>query len=95
MSQENVEVFRRAFEAWNAGDMDAFRELYDPDAILRSLGGLAGARAFRRSGRGHAAEWAHVREALDADTVEPISDFIDAGDRVAVRQTWRGVGHGP
>ena len=25
------------FEAWNAGDMDAFRELYDPDAIMRWL----------------------------------------------------------
>jgi ketosteroid isomerase-like protein len=35
MSQENVEVFRALFEAWNAGDMDAFRELYDPDVIMR------------------------------------------------------------
>ena len=35
MSQENMEVVRRSFEAWNAGDMDAFRELYDPDAIMR------------------------------------------------------------
>ena len=35
MSQENVEIVRAAFEAWNAGDMDAFRELYDPDVIVR------------------------------------------------------------
>jgi ketosteroid isomerase-like protein len=35
MSQENVEVGRRAFAAWNAGDMDAFRELYDPEIIVR------------------------------------------------------------
>jgi ketosteroid isomerase-like protein len=35
MSQENVEIVRASFEAWNAGDMDAFRELYDPDVILR------------------------------------------------------------
>ena len=35
MSQENVEIVRAAFEAWNAGDMDAFRDVYDPDAILR------------------------------------------------------------
>ena len=27
--------------------------------------------------------------------MEPISDFIDAGDRVAVRHTWRVAGHGP
>jgi ketosteroid isomerase-like protein len=35
MSQENVEVVRAGFEAWNAGDMDALRELYDADAIMR------------------------------------------------------------
>jgi hypothetical protein len=37
MSQENVEVVRRAFAAWNAGDMDAFRELHDPDVILQTV----------------------------------------------------------
>jgi ketosteroid isomerase-like protein len=35
MSQENVEVVRAVFGAWNAGDMDALRELYHPDAVLR------------------------------------------------------------
>ena len=33
MSQENVEVVRATFEAWNAGDMDAIREQYDPGVI--------------------------------------------------------------
>ena len=35
MSQENVEVAKASFEAWNAGDMDALRELYHPDVIAR------------------------------------------------------------
>jgi ketosteroid isomerase-like protein len=35
MSQENVEVVRAVYSAWNAGDMDALRELYDPDVIMR------------------------------------------------------------
>ena len=39
MSQENVEIVRAMFEAWNAGDMDAFREMYDPDAIMRPVEG--------------------------------------------------------
>ena len=40
MSQENVEVVRAAYEAYNARDMDAFRELYDPGAIIvRGLDG--------------------------------------------------------
>ena len=36
MSQENVEVVRRTFAAWNAGDMDALRELHDPDVFVRA-----------------------------------------------------------
>ena len=33
MSQGNVEIARQAIEAWNAGDMDALRALYDPEAV--------------------------------------------------------------
>ena len=32
MSQENVEIVRRAYEAWNAADMEALREFYEPSA---------------------------------------------------------------
>jgi len=94
VSRENVEVVRAVYETWNAGDMDAFSEMYDPDAILRSPEGwpepgpFVGREAIMR-------EWEHVREAWNADVVEPISDFIDAGDRVAVRHTWRVAGRGP
>jgi ketosteroid isomerase-like protein len=94
MSRENVEVVQRAIEAWNAGDMDAFRELCDPDIIMRTPEGwpepgpFVGREAVMR-------EWYQVREAWDEDAVEPISDFIDVGDRVLVRQIWRAVGQGP
>jgi ketosteroid isomerase-like protein len=37
MSQENVEIVRRQFEAWNAGDMDAFRELCDPEVVMHHV----------------------------------------------------------
>ena len=36
MSQENVEIVRRGFEAWNAGEMERLAELYDPDVIMRA-----------------------------------------------------------
>jgi ketosteroid isomerase-like protein len=94
MSQENVEVAKAAIEAWNARDMDAFRDLCDPDIVVRpperwpEPGPFVGREAVMR-------EWHQTRETWDADIVEPISDFIDAGDRVAVRQIWRGVGQGP
>jgi ketosteroid isomerase-like protein len=94
MSLENVKVAKAAFDAWNAGDMDAFRELCDPEIIVRpperwpEPGPFVGREAVMR-------EWEQTRETWDADIVEPISDFIDAGDRVVVRQIWRGVGRGP
>jgi ketosteroid isomerase-like protein len=37
MSQENVEIVRAHFAAWNEGDMDAVRELYDPDVVVRTV----------------------------------------------------------
>jgi ketosteroid isomerase-like protein len=94
MSQENIDVARAVFAAWNAGDMDAVRELYDPEVIVRSLEGwpepgpYVGRDAVMR-------QWEQQRETFAADAVEPIGDFIDAGDRVVVRQVWRGAGHGP
>jgi ketosteroid isomerase-like protein len=94
MSQKNVDVVRAGVAAWNAGDMDALRELYDPDIILRmpegwpEPGPFVGRDAVMRQIEG-------MRETWDADAVVPISDFIDAGDRVVVRYSWRGAGHGP
>ncbi len=94
MSQENVKVARAVFEAWNAGDMDAVRELYDPDLIVRmpegwpEPGPFVGREAVMR-------QWEQQRETWDADDLQLISHSIDVGDRVAVRFIWRGAGHGP
>jgi|SRR5215207_453134 len=35
MSQETVEVVRGSFEAWNAGDMDAWSSFLAPDVVWR------------------------------------------------------------
>ena len=40
-------------------------------------------------------QWEQLRETWDADALEPVSDFIDAADRVVVRFIWRGAGYGP
>ena len=94
MSQENVEVVRASFVAWNAGDMDAFRELYDTDAILRTVEGWPEPGPYV----GREAVWREIeqlRDSWDADAFEQVSDFIDVGDRVAVRFIWRSEGRGP
>ena len=93
MSQENVEVARAVTAAWNAGDMDALRDLYDPDVMVRTAeawpepGPFVGVEAVLR-------EFGRYLETMDASAFELIS-LIDAGDRVVVRQVWRGVSHGP
>ena len=93
MSQENVEIVKAAVKAWNASDMDAFREMYDPDVVLRAVedwpepGPYVGRDAVMGL-------FVQAREAWDSEAVEPIS-FIDAGDRVVLRYIWRAVGHGP
>jgi ketosteroid isomerase-like protein len=95
MSEENVEIVQASFEAWNAGDMDAFRELHHPDAVLRMAeawpepGPYLGRDAVMR-------EYKQLRDTWKrGDTSELIGDFIDVGDRVVARFIWRGTGHGP
>ena len=94
MSQENVELTRAFFEAWNAGDMNAVRESYDPHVVVRYVEGwpeglepVMGREAVMR-------QWEQQREAFDADTAEPV-EIIDLGDRVVVRFIWSAVGSGP
>ena len=89
-----METVRANFEAWNAGDMDAVRELYDPDAIMRPPEGWPEPGPF--VGREEVMrEREQLRETFDADALSPIGDFIDAGGRVVVRLIWRGAGRGP
>jgi ketosteroid isomerase-like protein len=94
MSQENVEVVRAVYETWNAGDMDALREMYDPDVIMRMPEGWPEPGPYV----GREAVWREIeqlRDTWDADAFEQVSDFIDVGDRVAVRYIWRSEGRGP
>jgi ketosteroid isomerase-like protein len=88
MSQENVEVVKAGFDAYNTGNVDALRALYDLAVVLRRLEGFPKSKPF--SGREEIVrEHEEQREAFDPDEVVPIADFIDAGDRVVVRMIWR------
>ncbi|HUH81831.1 MAG TPA: nuclear transport factor 2 family protein [Solirubrobacteraceae bacterium] len=91
---ENIDVVRTLFDAWNARDMDGLRELYDSNVIVRAPEGWpepgpwVGPESIMR-------QWDQMREVWNADTLEPITDFIGAADRVVVRFIWSGTGHGP
>jgi ketosteroid isomerase-like protein len=95
MSQENVEVVQRGYEAYNAGDLGALRELYDPGVVWYHLKGWpepgpsVGRDAVLR-------EVEQLQEAWQAgDRLELVGDLVDAGDRVLARAVWRGSGSGP
>ena len=95
MSQENVEIVQAAFEAWNAGDMGALRDLCDPDLIVRGFEGSVEGQDPTVGQESVMRGFGRMRETWDADAAETITDFIDAGDRVVARFVWRGTGHGP
>jgi len=94
MSQENVETMRTGIDRWNAGDMAAVREALDAEIIMRTPEGwpepgpYVGREAVLRQLEQNRAAW-------DTDTFEPITNFIDAADRVVVRMIWHGAGRGP
>jgi ketosteroid isomerase-like protein len=82
MLQENVEILRRANEAFNRGDIDAFIALCDEEIEIEDLGN---APDVPRVSRGVS----EVRETLEAwvdafdDFQGNILEYIDSGDRVA------------
>jgi ketosteroid isomerase-like protein len=94
MSQENVEVMRAIWKAWNAGDMDAVRALYDPDVISRppedwpEPGPWVGVDVLMR-------QWEQQRDTWDTDELILVDHSHDVGDLVAFRFIWRGTGRGP
>ena len=89
MSQENVEIARQAIEAWNAGDMDALRALYDPEAVMRNPpdwaepGPYLGRDAIMR-------QFSQVREIWPEENFFDRVDLLDAGDRVVAQVDFHG-----
>src|ERR1700716_1494690 len=88
MSRENVDVVRRAYEAWNRRDVDAATELLAPDIEWQMPPNLPDVDTWRSSdevARGLEAfleSWTELR-------VE-VHELIDAGDRVVALVRYSG-----
>ncbi len=84
MSQENVEIVRRGFEAFRRGDWDQVAQLYDPDVELHgTVGGLGEGSVWRGLQQISQEFQREDAEAWDERRLE-LERFIDAGDRVVV-----------
>ncbi len=93
ISEQNVELAQAWIEAWNAGDMDAVREFYDPDVVVRPNKDWPEQGPF--FGREAVMQWLEqLRDTWDTLVIETISR-IDAGDRIIERFLTHGIGQGP
>ncbi len=92
MSRQNVEIVRKAIDAVNRGDLDAWLGFLSPEVVWES-GPLVGFRDVYR-GRAEARKWiALLLEVFDAHLeVDEITALSD--DRVFLETTARGRGRG-
>jgi ketosteroid isomerase-like protein len=91
MSQENVEIVRRAFEAFNRDDVDAAVADFAPDCEYIPSGAIPGGAGVSRGPEGYKRWASWLRDEFDDAHLE-IHELIDAGDHVWVSLTARGRG---
>jgi ketosteroid isomerase-like protein len=92
MSQENVELVQRSFQAWNRGDVDSWLESAHPEvewfsAIARRMEGDATVYRGRAQMRQFWDEWHSVW-----DLTIDLSGFRDLGDTVVAFGSMRAHG---
>jgi ketosteroid isomerase-like protein len=92
MSQENVEIVRRALEAWERSDLKAAADLLDPEVEWRMPPNIPEAGTYR--GRDEVIR--RLEEFLEAwdDLAVTVEELIDAGDRVVALVRYSGQGRG-
>jgi ketosteroid isomerase-like protein len=86
MSQENVDMVKRAAELLESRDWDGMENLFDPNVELHgTVGGLEEGKVLRGLIQIIEAFDTEGDEVWDEHRIEP-KEFIDAGDRVVVLQ---------
>jgi len=83
MSEENIEIVRKSFDAIGRGDLDALLELYDSEIEFQPL---TGTRVETGGYRGHEGVRRYFKEAAEVwDEVRPVAGEVTAaGDEVIV-----------
>lgn len=96
MSQENVDVVRRVYDAVARRDRESILELYDPAVEVRSAPGTFAEGLIGGSWDGHEGLRAFDRELRAAfeDIETTCEELIDAGDHVVSVSWYRGRGRG-
>ena len=91
MSQENVEVVRRAYEAWGSNDFETLFELVDERAVIHRIPPLPAATFYGHEGLIETGtEWSEDFAEWEMEAEE----LFDLGDHVLARVHQRAVGAG-
>ncbi len=92
MSEENVEIVRRAFEAYGRGDLDAAYSYLHPEVEFHTYADSPQAGIYR--GRDAVREYNGDLFAQFESLRIEVEEFVDAGDRVIVVSTQHAVPKG-
>jgi len=92
MSQENVELMRKALEAFNRRDIDGLLKAIDPEVEWSPPVQLPGS-SLQRGHDGVRRSVADMLDAFENLRADP-ERFIDQGDQVVALYYWRGQGSG-
>jgi uncharacterized protein len=91
MSEENVEVMRRGYAAFNRGDFDAVVADFARDFEYVAIGVIPGITGVYRGREGFKRFMRTFWGEFD-DARSEVNEFVDAGDQVLVTQTVHGRG---
>jgi hypothetical protein len=92
MSQENVEIVRRAYEAFNQGDLEGMVADFAPGFEFLPTGAVPGAGARVRGGPEGWRELVNWFWAEFDDAGAEIDELTEAGDKVLAEVTLQGRG---
>ena len=92
MSQENTEIIRRFFDAYNRGDLEATLDFVAPEFEFRPSGVFMDTERTYRGCEGWSEFWHTFREAWESITVN-VERIEDLGEQVLVLGTFHGSGH--
>ena len=93
MSQENVEIPRKFFDAYNRGDLEATLDFIAPEFEFRTSGLFMDTESTYLGREGWYEFWHTFRAAWESITVN-LKRIEDLGDQVLVLGTFHGRGHG-
>jgi ketosteroid isomerase-like protein len=92
MSQENVEIVRRAGEHWTSRDLSRMSEVFDPEVVVDLSRNVFNPAVYR--GYEGVRRWVEAVDEMWDEFEAKIEELIDAGDQVFSAARIKGKGRG-